>query len=284
MTEIRKRLTYGAVAILCTVGIAGCSTPKNVTYFQDATPEAIITASQAQPFKAKPGDKIIIIVKTRDAAVSALFNNPAFAVRNNESTAAAGHINKYEPGVSTSNSIAAYTVDNKGDIDFPVLGAIHVGGMSRAEIAGFIKGEIMGRELAKDPTVTVEFINSGVSVLGEVLTPGRIDFNKDYMTVTDALALAGDIKITGLRDNVKVLRNIDGKVHTYIVDLTDASKTVSSPAYYLQQDDVIYVEPNNVTKRETIANGNSATNISFWVSLASLLTTVATTIGVFIKK
>ena len=142
----------------------------------------------------------------------------------------------------------------------------------------------MGRELAKDPTVTVEFINSGVSVLGQVLKPGRIDFNKDYMTITDALALAGDITIKGMRDNVKVLRNIDGKIYTYTVDLTNAEKTITSPAYYLQQNDVVYVEPNNMTKRETIANGNSATNISFWVSAASLLATVVTTLGVFIKK
>ena len=283
MTKIIKRLTYGMAAILCAAGIAGCATPKNVSYFQDATPETIINVSQPLAFRAKPGDKLVIVVKTRDAAVSALFNNPVFSVLSSETASTAGYVTDTQAGIA-SGQLAPYTIDEKGDIDFPVLGKIHISGMTRAEIVGFIKGEVMGRELAKDPTVTVEFINSGVSVLGQVLKPGRIDFNKDYMTITDALALAGDITIKGMRDNVKVLRNIDGKIYTYTVDLTNAEKTITSPAYYLQQNDVVYVEPNNMTKRETIANGNSATNISFWVSAASLLATVVTTLGVFIKK
>ena len=263
MTKIIKRLTYGMAAILCAAGIAGCATPKNVSYFQDATPETIINVSQPLAFRAKPGDKLVIVVKTRDAAVSALFNNPVFSVLSSETASTAGYVTDTQAGIA-SGQLAPYTIDEKGDIDFPVLGKIHISGMTRAEI--------------------VEFINSGVSVLGQVLKPGRIDFNKDYMTITDALALAGDITIKGMRDNVKVLRNIDGKIYTYTVDLTNAEKTITSPAYYLQQNDVVYVEPNNMTKRETIANGNSATNISFWVSAASLLATVVTTLGVFIKK
>ena len=162
-----------------------------------------------------------------------------------------------------------------GDIDFPVLGKLHIAGMTRSELAGYIKGELMGRDLVKDPVVTVEFLNTGVSVLGEVKQPGRYDMNVDELTILDAIALAGDLDIQGQRENVKVVRREADGLHTYQVDLTDMRNLVASPAYYLQQDDIIYVEPNGVKKRQTTVNGNTALSASFWVSVASLLTSVA---------
>ena len=174
-----------------------------------------------------------------------------------------------------NEGMGAYTVSPEGTIDFPVLGNLTVSGMSRSELAGFIKGELMGRELVKDPVVTVEFLNTGVSVLGEVLTPGRYDVNLDQFTIFDAISLAGDLTIQGQRKNVKVLRKEADGIHTYVVDLTDMAKTMSSPAYYLKQGDLVYVEPNGVKKRQTTVNGNTALSASFWVSVASLLTSVA---------
>ena len=233
----------------------------------------------------KPGDKLSIVVKSKDPALSALFNLPVYSSRigqggsTNGSTA---ELRSYTGG--QSESVASYTVTPDGEIDFPVLGYIKVGGMTRAELAGYIKGELMGRELVKDPTVVVEFLSSGINVIGEVNRPGRYDLNRDDLNILEALSLAGDLSITGQRKNVKVIRVEDGQVNTYTLDLTDAGSLMKNPAFYLQQDDVIYVEPNNMRKRQTTVNGNNALSTGFWISVASLITSAVTTIGVFINK
>lgn len=177
-----------------------------------------------------------------------------------------------------------YTVTPSGDIDFPVLGMIHVEGMTREQLAAFIKGDLVGKGLVKDPVVTVEFLNTGYSVMGEVNSPGRFDINKDKLNILEALAIAGDLTIQGQRNNITVLREENDGVHTYKLDLTNLQDLTKSPAYYVQQSDVIYVEPNDIRKRQTTANGNNVLSTGFWVSVASLLTSVVTTIGVFVVK
>ena len=274
-----------AVAVCAVMAAAtSCSTPKDVTYFQDATPETVISMAQAQPIVARPGDKLVILVTTKDPKVSALFNLPTYSTRIEEPSQLGGQVISNTSVPESAQGVASYTVSPEGYIDFPVLGKLKIEGMSRQEIAGYIKGELMGRDLVKDPTITVEFLNTGVNILGMVKTPGRYEINRDQFTVTDAIALAGDVSLNGMRNNIKVIRKENGKAKTYLIDLTNMEQTMNSPAYYLRQEDIIYVEPNEITKRATIANGNNATNVSFWISLASLLTTVATTIGVFINK
>lgn len=274
-----------AVAVCAVMAAAtSCSTPKDVTYFQDATPETVISMAQAQPIVARPGDKLVILVTTKDPKVSALFNLPTYSTRIEEPSQLGGQVISNTSVPESAQGVASYTVSPEGYIDFPVLGKLKIEGMSRQEIAGYIKGELMGRDLVKDPTITVEFLNTGVNILGMVKTPGRYEINRDQFTVTDAIVLAGDVSLNGMRNNIKVIRKENGKAKTYLIDLTNMEQTMNSPAYYLRQEDIIYVEPNEITKRATIANGNNATNVSFWISLASLLTTVATTIGVFVNK
>lgn len=282
--NIMSRL-LSAVAVCAVMAAAtSCSTPKDVTYFQDATPETVISMAQAQPIVARPGDKLVILVTTKDPKVSALFNLPTYSTRIEEPSQLGGQVISNTSVPESAQGVASYTVSPEGYIDFPVLGKLKIEGMSRQEIAGYIKGELMGRDLVKDPTITVEFLNTGVNILGMVKTPGRYEINRDQFTVTDAIALAGDVSLNGMRNNIKVIRKENGKAKTYLIDLTNMEQTMNSPAYYLRQEDIIYVEPNEITKRATIANGNNATNVSFWISLASLLTTVATTIGVFVNK
>ena len=157
-----------------------------------------------------------------------------------------------------------------------MLGTLHLLGMTRGEVSAFIKGELIGRNLIKDPTVTVEFLNSGVSILGEVRSPGRYDMNRDNITILEAIALAGDLTIQGKRENVKVVRETpEGKILVYQLDLTAGGKLMESPGYYLKQNDVVYVEPSDYKKRETTVNGNSALSTGFWISAASLLTSIA---------
>lgn len=131
------------------------------------------------------------------------------------------------------------------------------------------------RNLVKDPVVTVEFLNLTVSVLGEVSSPGRYNIDRDQITLLDALSMAGDLTIFGKRDEVLVMREVqDGRQQVYRVNLCSANDLYNSPVYYLQQNDVVYVEPNSMRARQSTVNGNNVRSASFWMSLASLLTTI----------
>ena len=271
---------FGSALCLLVVAClaAGCSTPKNVAYFQGTENAQIfeIASAQNKAFTVQPYDKLSIIVSCKDPALAQMFNLNVFTNTQAQRTPLNGTGSAMRDyNLAYNEGISGFTVSKEGTIDYPVLGRIKVEGMTRNEVAAFIKGEIMGRGLIKDPVVTVEFLNTGVSVMGEVLRPGRYDLNADALTIVEALSLAGDLTIQGQRENVKVLRREGDKVQTFEVDLTDAAKLVASPAYYLKQGDVIYVEPNNIRKRQTTANGNSITNVSFWISVASLLTSAA---------
>lgn len=282
----RIRLIYcGVLTVMALMLMTGCKVPQDVAYFQDLDAAAILENVKSVPFKVKAGDKLAILVKSKDPQISNLFNLPVYSNRIGQGGSLNGNGAELRPYTGGGGeSVADYTVTPEGTIDFPVLGVLKIAGMTRSEVAGFIKGEIMGRQLAKDVVVTVEFLNAGISVIGDVSRPGRFDMNRDDLTVLEAISLAGDLMITGQRNNVKVLRKENGKIRTYVLDLTDANSLTSSPAYYLQQDDVIYVEPNKMRKRSTTVNGNNALSVSFWISVASLLTSVITTVAVFINK
>ena len=136
------------------------------------------------------------------------------------------------------------------------------------------KREVDLRNLVKDPVVTVEFMNLTVSVLGEVANPGRFNIDKDRLTLLDALSMAGDLTVYGKRENVLVQREENGKKTLYRVNLNSGYDLYASPVYYLQQNDIVYVEPNSVRARQSTVNGNNVRSTSFWLSLASLLTTI----------
>lgn len=280
---MNKLLAFLILPLIMTA--TSCSVPKNVAYFQDTESNAVLAMAPQKPISVKPGDKLSIVVKSKNANLSELYNLPIYSSRIGNSTAISGtgsEVRNY--GQPSGDNVASYTVDPEGDIDFPVIGKMHISGMSRSELAAYVKGELVGRGLLKDPTVIVEFLNSGVNVMGEVTRPGRYDLNKDNLTIIEAITLAGDLTINGQRKNVKVMRQQDDGLHTYVIDLTDAGSMVESPAYYLQQNDVIYVEPDKIKKRNTTVNGNNTLSIGFWMSVASVLASVVTTIAVFINK
>lgn len=271
---LRKALTMAAVAAM----ITGCSTPKNIAYFQDGENAKVIETVMLEQnaIKVQPYDKLSIVVNSKDPALSQLFN---LSVVTNYAKQAGGfsgsgsHTWDFAPSVN--EGISTYTVSPEGTIDFPILGELKIAGMTRDELAGYIKGELVGRNLIKDPIVTVEFLNIGFSVLGEVNRPGRFDLNKDVINIIEAISLAGDLSIQGQRENVMLLRQGQNGLETYRIDLTNIEETTKSPAFFLKQGDVIYVEPNNIRKRQTTNNGNNLMNVSFWISVASLLTTAA---------
>lgn len=247
------------------VGVTSCATHRKIAYFQDLTP-GVSTQEVAVPLEIKiqSEDKISILVNSKNPQLVELFNLP-YVARQIGTVGSSG----------SSQGISGYTVDADGNIDFPVLGKIHIAGKSRTEVAAFIKNELITKNLVNDPVVTVEFMNLTVSVMGEVNSPGRYSIDKDKMSILEVLSMAGDLTIYGRRDNILVLRQEDGEQKVYAVNLGSADQLYTSPAYYLQQNDVVYVEPNDTKSRQSTVNGNNVRSTSFWLSLASLLTTIA---------
>ncbi|MBQ9585159.1 MAG: polysaccharide export protein [Muribaculaceae bacterium] len=241
-----------------------CQAPK-LGYFQDVQAGQSQTLQDPKLVTIQPGDKLSILVGSKDPGLAYLFNLQI--------------VGRYKTSQSDANlstsQVASYTLDENGDIDFPVLGKLNIKGKTRSEVAAFIKNELIRRDLLKDPIVTVDFLDLYFSVMGEVKTPGRFLMDHDKTTLIDALSRAGDLTINGRRDNVLVIRETDGKQLAYRIDLTNLQSIYNSPVYYLKQGDMIYIEPNEKKARESTATGNAFLQPSLWISLASLLTSIS---------
>ena len=265
------RLKLITSALAATMLLGSCSTPKDITYFPELRTGSEIQARQTLDIRVKPS----IGVSTQAPARSALVHLVQGQNRMGGTTSSTITSNS---GI-ISNQTSFYTVDSQGDINFPVLGRLRIAGLTREQVARKISDDLVKADLVKDPIVVVEFANTGISVIGEVKAPGRYEFNRDRLTIVDAIAMAGDLTMNGMRDNILVMRDLGGgRQEAYRVSLLDAAELASSPAYYIQQDDVIYVEPNNKAKRETTPNGNTPYTPSFWVSMGSFAVTIATLI------
>lgn len=255
--------------------LASCSTSKKIVYFQDIEQGAGATSfalPEPVEIRLRPEDKISIIVNSRDPQLTNLFNLP--------------YVSRQLGSMSSGNTnqgISVYSVNRQGEIDFPVVGKIKVEGMTRYQVADTLSYILRHRNLVKDPVVTVEYANLNISVMGEVGSPGQYPIQKDRLSILDAISMAGDLTIYGMREKVMVLRQENGVQKIYQVNLCSAQELYSSPVFYLKQDDVVYVEPNKVRARQSTVNGNTVRSTSFWVSVASLLTSIATTVTVLVK-
>lgn len=260
-----KHIYYFFILLL----LASCKGAGNVAYFQDTSDGQALSLSHISDLRVQPKDKMTILVNSSEPEIADLFNLPIMARRVGSTS-----------NISGQYALCTYTVDEKGYISFPVLGKIKVDGMGRQEIADYIQKELISRNLCKDALVTVEFEDLFINVMGDVNRPGRYEMTRDNFTVLDALSTAGDLSITGQRENIKVIRHDGDQTHTYVLNLNDLNSLTKSPAYFLKQGDVVYVEPNNYRKRQTTVNGNNVLSTSFWISVASLLTSIA----VLLKK
>jgi len=267
MSGIIRMIVAGFV-LLC---LGGCSSSRQVAYMQDVDSGTRRDGITQVPVTVQPQDKISIVVNSKNPELAEIFNLPVITHRVGQ---------PMNSSYSYNQQMSSYTVDSNGNIDFPVLGEVHVAGLRRETIASDIKRELMNRDLVKDAVVIVEFMNMGISVMGEVNRPGRFNIDRDHLTLLDALSMAGDLTIYGKRDNVLVVRRENGGESYYRVNLCDSKSLLSSPVYYLRQNDIVYVEPNAVRARQSTLNGNNVRTASFWMSLASLLTTL----GVLIFK
>lgn len=249
---------------ICILFLSSCNSSKNVTYFQDIPLEQNIPTVKSSDIKVMPKDLISIVVSSKNPELAALFNLPKVSYQAGSATS----------NESTANQILGYTVDSGGNIDFPVLGSIHVAGLSREQLASMIKERLVNGNLVNDAVVTVDFLNLKISVLGEVKNPGKYSIDRDQITLLEAISMAGDLTIYGKRNGIMVIREADGNRITYKMDLR-SSETFSSPAYYLRQNDVIYVEPNNTRAGQSTINENNVKSVSLWMSIASFATTLA---------
>ena len=263
--------SFAFVLLLALVG--SCSTPKDITYFQDAESLNNMALQAEQQFRLRPEDKISIVVNSSNPLLEQQFTltaiNRSGAVLGADASSVSQNKN------NGNNQMIAYTVDEQGTINFPVLGKIRIAGMTRQEVSTYIKDRLIARELVTDPIVTVEYVNLSVNVLGEVNSPGNVPISKDHFTLLDALSEAGDLTINGNRRTVLVNRKVDGINKVYQVDLTNMQQTLLSPAYYLEQNDLVYVQPNNKRKRDSTVNGNTLHTPYLWMSISSLLVSIA---------
>lgn len=247
--------------LLVAISGASCVTQKQLTYMRDADPAKAdslnVSFTPQSEAIIRSGDALTIFVSALDAEAVTPYNLPTvtYATPGTEKT-------------QTTPMLQYYIVDEEGNIEFPVLGSIHVAGLKRTEVARLIKTKLEAQVL--NPLVQVSLVNAKVSVLGEVNRPGQVPMTTGRMTILEALAAAGDMTPYGKRNNVLVTREVDGKLQMARVDVRSADLT-TSPYYYLQQNDVVYVSPNAV-------RAVGSTNAGLWLSMVSTVASAATVI------
>lgn len=243
-----------SMLILATLFCSSCATKKNLVYFQADSVE-LNTLYELNAPKLQAGDILAISVTADDVRATMPFNQ----------------ISPYQGGTGTIQStnpfIPTYTIDVNGEIDFPKIGKIKLAGHTRTEAMDLLRREV-GRYIV-DPGISMVVRNFRVTVLGEVNKPGSFTIETDRLTLLDALGMAGDMTIYGERKNVLIIREQDGKKEEFRVDLTKR-ETMNSPAYYLTQNDVVYVEPNGAR----IQNSKYSQTTSIFVSVVGLIITV----------
>jgi len=265
-----RRVIYLIAALQVLLLFAGCASSRKVVYMQDVSSGIRREGIVQVPVTVQPEDKISIVVNSKNPELADMFNLPIMTHRVGQAINSGNY----------NQQVSSYTVDSNGNIDFPLLGELHVAGLRHEKIASYIKNELVRKSLVRDAVVIVEFMNMGVSVLGEVNRPGRFSIDRDHLTLLDAISMAGDLTIYGKRENVLVVRRENGAETYHRVNLCESKSLHTSPVYYLRQNDIVYVEPNDVRARQSTLNGNNVRTASFWMSLASLLTTL----GVLIFK
>ena len=229
-------------------------------YFQN---DEIDQAKVSNSYKTviKPDDLLQITITALDIEAVRPFNLAAVTYATSSNSAI---------GVAQQQT---YLVDTKGEIEFPVLGKIKIGGLTRDETIDLLKGKL-SPDYIKEPNINIRIANYKISVLGDVQRPGSYNIPNERITVLDALALAGDVNISGQRNNILIIREEDNKKVQYRIDIR-SNQLLTSPVYYLQQNDVIYVEPNYARIQSASANSNTSLVISISSVLVALLTSIS---------
>lgn len=243
-----------------------CKSKHDLAYFTDLEQSSQGTlATQQYTYKLEPENELVIVVKAEVPEAAARFNQPYFNVAPAGTTEVEG-----QPKIQT------YQIDDKGNIEFPELGSIHVAGMTTYQVKDLLTERL--QQYLKDPVVTVSLIGYSVSVIGEVGRPMTIYTAADRFSVLDALAQCGDLTEYARRDNVLVMRRTDDNQIEYgRLDLHSSSIT-SSPYFWLKNNDVIVVEPNSIKQDNSKVNQSNTYRLSVWTTILGLVSVVASVI------
>jgi polysaccharide export outer membrane protein len=250
MRNIFKIIEKQGLFLLTVIALTSCASKKEVVYFQDVGSFETIVDDDSFIPKFKVDDLVSIHVSTLNPEASAPFN----LFRGGDET------NGFQPRP------VDYLVDQAGEIDFPVIGKVKIVGLSPEELRVLLREKLA--DYLKNPIINIRLRNFTVSILGEVRAPGTYQINGEEITIMEALGLAGDMTIKGMRRNVLVIRDFDGTKIYYRIDLTSKNAT-KSPVYYLTQNDVVYVEPN----QSAITASSLDNRATIAVSIASVLIT-----------
>ena len=262
MTTGKKWLmACGFFSLLLTTG---CTSYKKSLYLQNEQVLNQLTQGQLYDFRIMPKDELTITVSTSDPEASAPFYRKLGQSKEGGSSSSMG---------MQDAKLLTYLVDNDGNIDFPVLGMVKVMGMTTRECESHFR-ELLKPYLKEVPNVTVRSSNYKFSVLGDVNAPGTYQVDDEKVTVFEALAQAGDLTLTSVRNDIQLLREDSvGRRQVHHLDLTQAD-VATSPFFYIQQNDVIYVKPSKAKVHSTTFRENT----SLWVTLLSLVTSVTSLI------
>lgn len=226
--------TQIGVILLCglMLFVSSCDTAKNVVYFSDITEMQMKSEYANVEPVIQVNDILSIIVSSLDKDASAVFNAP------NESS-----FNTNTATAATNRLTIGYLVNNKGDIQFPILGTIHAAGLTKYQLTETLTNQLKSRKLLVEPIVTIRHLNYRVSVMGEVARPGVFSVPNEKLNLLEALSFAGDITIYGRKDNILLIREDDkGEKTIKRLDLTN-KEVLTSPYYYLKSNDIVYVQP-----------------------------------------
>lgn len=246
---IGKKLQFFLIIVVTVCCLFSCASKKDVVYFQNAGEFETLVDSNSFTPKFKVDDLVSIHVSTLDAEASTPFNLFRGAS---------------EGGIRPEQ--VDYLIDKDGEIDFPVIGKIKIAGLSPEELRVMLREKLA--DYLKDPIINIRLRNFTVTVLGEVKRPGTYPVNGERITIFEALGLAGDLTIKGMRNNVLVIRDFDGTKVYNRIDLR-SKKAMDSPVYYLTQNDVVYVEPN----QSAITSSSLDNRATIAISIASILIT-----------
>jgi polysaccharide biosynthesis/export protein len=238
---------------------ASCASKKDLIYLQfDEVDQTKVNNDYQLTFK--PDDLLQIIISSKDLKASFPFNLPVFA--NSASSSSAIGVPKLQ----------SYLIDGNGMVELPVLGRLKLGGLTRIKAVELIKDRLYPKYL-KDPIVNILITNFKVTVIGDVRTPRVFQIDNERLTIFDAIGMAGDLNISGRRENVIVVREEFGKKTKYSIDLR-SNNIMTSPVYYLQQNDVIYIHQNNSKIQDAVYTRNTGLFISLASVLISLITII----------
>jgi polysaccharide export outer membrane protein len=245
-----------AFILLSALFLGSCASKQDIIYFQDEPLNSEMALSNNYEIKFKPADLLTIDISAQDPEAVAPFLLTPVA-QNASSTLE----------LNRNVRMQTYLIDINGNIEFPVLGSLKLEGLSRVQATEMLKMKLS--EYIKDPIVNVRLINFTITILGEVNAPGSYTVQNERISLSDALGLAGDLTIYGKRDNVLLIREVEGQKRYAKFDLNSVN-VLNSPNYYLTQNDVIYVEPNSARVRQSSYNPNNGIIISAVATLATI--------------